>query len=64
VTGHRLSATSNGNMWTFTDVSGPCATKLSTDDTGGVLHGTTCGGVLVEAEFEQALAKVLGPPPE
>jgi hypothetical protein len=60
VTRHKLSATSNGNMWTFTDVTGPCATKLSTDGTGGEIHRTTCGGVVVDAEFEQALEKALG----
>jgi hypothetical protein len=60
VSRHKLRATSNGNMWTFTDVAGPCATKLSTDDTGGEIHGTTCGGVGVDDEFEQALEKALG----
>jgi len=55
VTGGKLTATSNGNMWTFTDVGGECATKLSTDENGGVIHGTTCGGVEVDKEFAVAL---------
>jgi hypothetical protein len=59
VTHGKLSATSNGNMWTFTDVAGECATRLSTDDTGGEIYKTTCAGVVVDEEFEDALREAL-----
>jgi hypothetical protein len=55
----KLSATSNGNVWTFTDVAGDCATKLSTDGNGGEVYKTTCGGVVVDEEFEDALREAL-----
>ena len=57
----KLSATSNGNVWTFTDVDGDCATMLSTDDTGGEVYETTCAGVVVDDEFEDALREALAP---
>jgi hypothetical protein len=60
VTRHKLSATSNGNLWTFTDTTGDCATTLSTDDKGGEIHKTTCAGVVVDEEFNDALEKALG----
>ena len=55
VTHGKLTATSNGKLWTFTDVSGDCATTLSTDDTGGEIHRTTCAGAVVDEEFRDAL---------
>ncbi len=55
VTGGKLRATSNGKIWTFTDVGGDCATTLSTDRTGGEIYETTCGGQEVDEEFEAAL---------
>jgi hypothetical protein len=59
VTHGKLSATSNGKVWTFTDVAGDCATKLSTDDTGGEIYETTCAGVVVDEEFNDALREAL-----
>jgi len=59
VTKGKLAATSNGNVWTFTDVAGSCATTLSTDKNGGEIYGTTCGGVVVDEEFEVALDDAL-----
>ena len=61
VTKGGLAATSNGNVWTFTDVAGSCATTLSTDKNGGEIYGTTCGGVEVDEEFEAALEDALAP---
>lgn len=61
VTRGKLSATSNGKVWTFTDVAGDCATTLSTDDTGGEIYGTTCDGAAVDEEFQDALAEALAP---
>ena len=55
VTRGKLRATSNGKVWTLTDVGGDCATTLSTDDTGGQIYETTCAGVVVDEEFEEAL---------
>jgi hypothetical protein len=59
VTHGKLSVTSNGNLWTFTDVAGDCATRLNTDDKGGEIYRTTCGGVVVDEEFEAALRDAL-----
>jgi hypothetical protein len=59
VTHGKLNATSNGNVWTFTDVAGECATKLSTDRNGGEVYKTTCGGVAVDDEFKDALTEAL-----
>ena len=59
VTHGKLNATSNGNVWTFTDVAGECATKLSTDKDGGEVFKTTCGGVAVDDEFKDALREAL-----
>ncbi len=61
VTHGKLSATSNGKVWTFTDVAGDCATTLSTDDTGGEIYETTCAGVVVDQEFKDALREALAP---
>ena len=55
VTRGKLRATSSGKVWTFTDANGECATKLSTDDTGGEIYETTCAGVVVDEEFKDAL---------
>jgi hypothetical protein len=55
----KLSARSNGKVWTFTDVDGDCATTLSTDDTGGEIYNTTCAGVVVDEEFQDALKEAL-----
>jgi hypothetical protein len=57
----KLSATSNGNVWTFTDVAGACATTLSTDDTGGEIYETSCAGVARDEEFKDALEEALAP---
>lgn len=59
VTHGKLNATSNGNVWTFIDVAGECATKLSTDRNGGEVYKTTCGGVAVDDEFKDALREAL-----
>jgi hypothetical protein len=59
VTHGKLNATSNGNVWTFTDVAGDCATKLSTDKNGGEVYKTTCAGVVVDEEFQDALREAL-----
>ncbi len=61
VTHGKLSATSNGNVWTFTDVAGACATTLSTDDTGGEIYETSCAGVARDGEFKDALEEALAP---
>lgn len=61
VTHGKLSATSNGKVWTLTDVAGDCATTLSTDDTGGKIYETTCAGVVVDEEFKNALRQALAP---
>jgi hypothetical protein len=61
VTRGKLRATSNGNLWTFTDVEGDCATRLSTDAKGGEVYKTTCGGVVVDEEFQAALKDALAP---
>ncbi len=55
----KLKATSNGKVWTFSDVGGDCATTLSTDDTGGEIYETTCDGVVVDQEFDDALRAAL-----
>jgi hypothetical protein len=60
VSGGKLKATSNGKVWTFTDVTGDCTTTLSTDRTGGEIDETTCAGVVVDEEFEVALKDALG----
>jgi hypothetical protein len=57
----KLSATSNGSVWTFTDAAGDCATRLSTDGNGGEVYKTTCAGVVVDEEFEDALREALAP---
>jgi hypothetical protein len=61
VTHGKLRATSNGKVWTYTDVGGDCATTLSTDDTGGEVYETTCAGEVVDEEFETALRAALAP---
>jgi hypothetical protein len=59
VTDGRLKASSDGNVWTFADASGDCATSVSPDETGAGDPSTTCGGENVDEAFGVALAEVL-----
>ena len=59
VTDGRLKASSDGNVWTFADASGDCATSVSPDETGAGEPSTTCGGQNVDEAFGDALSEVL-----